>query len=261
MGIAFFIGFLDLFWGITIAYVGAVYIYVSNPSIRRKKFTAMGILFIASSILLNWPFGYILPMGGYVKDKKTGLPIENAIFEIEWLYNYVSAAGGSRQTFDKTYVVSGKDGKYQIDGRIMVPFPVNSYGVSQKITLRYPLFMNKDCYMNECAENLVEFTDEDPWKEMGSGKGYVWRKPHFRPRFGRINRNFEMDRGINLSDIDSYYDLAMHLGVARDIDWSGIIKECSDFVAELPAGNIKESEIKHLGWTQAKVSGERYYAK
>ena len=260
IGACVFVGFLSFFWAITLSYVGAVIIFVDSPKWRRKAFLALAVVLFASSILISWPFGYLLPMSGYVKDKNTGKPISNAIFEVEWSYHYATAAGATSEIFDRTFVVSDKDGQYRINGRMMFPLPPASNRIFQSFRLRYPLYKSFSCSGNDCAEYPVLYTDEDHWKQVNN-KYYIWRKPHFRLRFGRTRRDFEMVSDMNLSELDAYVDSAVRLGLAGNIEWSPIFKACFAGVSDWPESDTKERAKKILGETQARVSGERYYAK
>lgn len=260
MGASVFIGFLSLFWAITLSYVGAALIFVDSPKWRRKAFFVLAVLLLASSVLISWPLGYLLPLRGYVRDKNTGKPIANAIFDVEWSYQYATAAGATSEIFDRTFVVSDKDGKYHIDGRMMFPFPPASNRIFQSLRLRYPLYKSFGCSGNDCAEYPVLYTDEDHWKQVNS-KYYIWRKPHFRLRFGRTRRDFEMIPDINLSELDAYADSALRLGLAGNLEWNQIFRECFAFVSDWPESDSRERAIKSLSRTQVKVLGEGYYAK
>lgn len=277
MGICVFIGYLSFFWAVTVAYIGVVAIFVESSKLRRTAFIALAVLLTASSVLISWPFGYLLPMSGVVRDKKTGEPIANAIFEIEWIHHYASAGGASGRTFDKTYVVSGKDGKYRIGGRLMFPFPIGSNRVYQSFTLRYPLYKSFRCSGNDCAEYPVLYTDEDPWKYVNS-KYYVWRKPNFRPRFGRTKRDLMLIRiediykevkdreesayaDKDLSEISQYADLAIQLKLTKSINWDDIFKKCNQFVSKWPESHIKAGALSGLIGTKEKLLGANTPAK
>lgn len=277
MGICVFIGYLSFFWAVTVAYIGVVAIFVESSKLRRTAFIALAVLLTASSVLISWPFGYLLPMSGVVRDKKTGEPIANAIFEIEWIHHYASAGGASGRTFDKTYVVSGKDGKYRIGGRLMFPFPIGSNRVYQSFTLRYPLYKSFRCSGDDCAEYPVLYTDEDPWKYVNS-KYYVWRKPNFRPRFGRTKRDFELlslediyktvdnrkkscDADNDLVETFMYAELAMQLKLSRSIAWEGILERWNSFIAKWPQSDVKETALKGLARTKEKLLGANTPAK
>lgn len=241
MGIGFFIGFINLFLSITLAIVGAIIIYIPDVRKRKKAFAYLGILLSVSSVVIQWPIGYILPMTGYIKDKVTGEAIENVIFEVEWSHRYASVGGASGVSSGVTYAVSDKEGKYLIRGRLVLPFPPGSYGFGQIIRLRHPLYEGKELGGSACAENIIMLSSEDGWSSrISSGR------PHLRPRVGRINRDFKLMKledkyrdapqinGVSFFDeiwhMKEYYAQASKLAV--NMDWISIQKHWESLVVK-----------------------------
>lgn len=206
MGASVLAGLINVFFAVTIAAGAAIWIYITDPRKRKYAVLALMGLMAVSSVVIRWPIGYILPMTGYLLDKKTGEPIENAILEVEWFHGYVSAAGGFGRSFDKSYIVSGKDGRYRISGRLTIPIPLGSYGVKQTVLVRHPLYESKRL---SGAESPVVISNFDAW----NSNAYISKMHPMRIRLGRISRD------LRLSKLADKYRAARNVG-GVDITWA-----------------------------------------
>ncbi len=165
---------------------------------------------VATSYLFGFPIKYLMPLAGYVKDVSTGAPIENAIFDIEYIeYRPTVTVTVVGRDIDHAYAVSGKDGKYLIKGKFLLDF-IHPNAV-RHLKLLHPLYETADVLLNRTSLTVVDSVCRE--KERAAN---IYRLDTcmtiIRSRHGVISHNF----------------LLMNLGVkyqndrragGRDISW------------------------------------------
>ena len=86
----------------------------------------------------GWPINRTLPIEGTVTDATTGEPIENVIISAEWDKLVIEV----NEKFGQKLIVTGKDGKYKIPGKISLH--IISIFNYVDIYVRHPLYELKN---------------------------------------------------------------------------------------------------------------------
>ena len=228
----------------TVFFVLGVFLFSKNKAAKWTTLILVVGLNIFTSVVAGFPVCYSMPMTGYVKDKVTGEPIENAIFEIEWFENHGTVAGNVGYSIGKTYAVSGKDGKYLVGGRFTLDF-INP-NIDRIVRLRHPLyetidFMPKDSSLKVLDQECLAKEKESKVFRVGTCNIRIESKNRVIPYNIKLmkledkyRKGLKTERGdlfiSEAEDIASYYGKeAQILGVNFNwdtifIEWEKIVK-------------------------------------
>ncbi len=216
---------------------------------------------LATSYLFGFPVKYLMPLEGYVKDIATGEPIENAIFDVEYSeYRPTVTVTVVGRDIGHAYAVSGKDGKYLVEGRLLLDFIHPN--ARRHLKLRHPLYETADIFLNRADLTVVDNVCRE--KERAAS---IFRLDTcmitIRSRHGVISHNFLlMNLGIKyqndrraggrdiswvLDEMVQYATQAKDLNV--DVDWGQIFERWDKMLAPF-GGDKSTTKTEILGITK-----------
>ena len=180
-------------------------------------------------VYAGWPINRTLPIEGTVTDATTGEPIENVIISAEWVKDYF---GHEQPTFSKKLIVTGKDGRYKIPGRLSLH--IISIFDRVRISVRHPLYESKvgiGSYrwtardIKYLKKGAVGWYQEERPKKERSKSGYFYPTKHYvhgHYKDGKIHldikllsleeqhKNYYNERGIyDLANLDLQYFISL----------------------------------------------------
>lgn len=205
---------------------------------------------LATSYLFGFPVKYLMPLEGYVKDIATGEPIENAIFDVEYSeYRPTVTVTVVGRDIGHAYAVSGKDGKYLVEGRLLLDFIHPN--ARRHLKLRHPLYETADIFLNRADLTVVDNVCRE--KERASGIFHVDTcRITFKSKHGLIRYDVELEKlkdkyrnarkvdGLDITwvlhdEMIEYAVQAKKMGLP--IEWDFIFKEWDKTL--LPFGEYK----------------------
>lgn len=131
-----------------------VLLFTKHKKTKYRVIFGLFVVLILTSITVHWPFVYSLPIKGYVRDRNTGEPVSNAIFECKWVKYSGNVGGREGRDFGQSYAVTDKGGRYRLPGKLTFhPFTL---GPERHITLRHPLYTVSKFYPGPYLEDELQ---------------------------------------------------------------------------------------------------------
>lgn len=147
--------------------------------------------------LFCWPFVSTPAIEGRVFDASTNEPIENTIIDVIWHGMQVAPADRTGVEVAKIFIVTGKDGKFNVPKKsFFQPTGLLSNVDQLRLVVRHPLYETKEIYANydDKTKTWVNFG------ELEKGKFHLELKIlSLKDKYKDIGGNFVPGSNIHLS--------------------------------------------------------------